>query len=68
MLIVDDYTRLTWVLFLKEKSETIEKFKIFKSLVENETDIKINCLRSDNGGEFMSKEFTQFCENYGIKR
>ena len=49
MLIVDDYTRLTWVFFLKEKIEASEKFKTYKSLVENETDIKIKCLISDNG-------------------
>jgi transposase InsO family protein len=66
--IVDDYTRLTWVFFLKEKSKAFEKFKIYKSLVENETDLKIKCLRLDNGGEFTTKEFTQFCENHGIKR
>jgi hypothetical protein len=57
MLIIDDYTRLTWVYFLKEKSEAFEKFKTYKALVENETDLKIKCLRSDNGGEFTSKEF-----------
>jgi hypothetical protein len=68
MLIVDDYTRLTWVLFLKEKSEAFEKIKTFKSLVENETDLKIKWLRSDNRGEFTSKELTQFCENHGTKR
>jgi hypothetical protein len=68
MYIVDDYTRLTWVFFLKEKSEAFEKFKTFKALVENETNLKIKCLRSDNGGEFISKEFTQLCENHGIKR
>jgi hypothetical protein len=50
MLIFDDYTRLTWVFFLKEKSEAFEKFKIYKALVENETNLKIKCLRSDNGG------------------
>ena len=33
------------------------KFKDFKALVENETTLKIKCLRSDNGGEFTSKEF-----------
>jgi hypothetical protein len=49
MLIVDDYTRLTWVFFLKEKSEAFDKFKTFKSLVEIETILKIKCLRSSNG-------------------
>jgi hypothetical protein len=49
MLIVDDYTRLTWVYFRKEKSEDFEKFKAYKNLVENETDLKLKCLRSNNG-------------------
>jgi hypothetical protein len=35
MLIIDDYSRLTWVAFLKEKFEALEKFKIFKALTEN---------------------------------
>ena len=42
MLIIDDYTRMTWVYFLKEKSETFEKFKTFKALVENEKVLKLN--------------------------
>ena len=49
MLLIDDYTRMTTVCFLKKKSEAFEWFKIF-----NETDLKIKTLRSDNGGEFTS--------------
>ena len=45
MLFIDDYTRMTWVTFLKQKSEAFEKFKIFKAKVENETNLKIKCLR-----------------------
>ena len=37
MLVIDDYSRLAWVSFLKEKSEALEKFKIFKALAENQT-------------------------------
>jgi hypothetical protein len=36
MLIIDDYSRLTWVSFLKEKYKAFEKFKIFKALIENQ--------------------------------
>jgi hypothetical protein len=57
MLLVDDYTRMTAVCFLKNKSEAFENFNIYKEIVENEMDSRIKCLRSDNGGEFTSKEF-----------
>ena len=56
------------VSFLKKKIEAFECFKIYKELVENETDLKIKCLRSDNGGEFTLKLFQQYCDENGIKR
>ena len=68
MLFIDDFTRMAWVCFLKEKSEAFKLFKTFKTLVENEKEAKIKCLRSDNGGEFNSKEFDLFYETHGIKR
>ena len=67
MLLIDDYTRMNWVKFLKEKSEAFEKFKIFKAMVENVTNQKIKCLRLDNGGDFTSNDFDEFCEKHGIK-
>ena len=68
MLLIDDYTKMSWVTFLKEKSEAFEKFIIFKAKFGNETNLKIKCLRSDKGGEFASNEFNEFCETLGIKR
>jgi hypothetical protein len=55
MLLVDDYTRMIAVFFLKNKSEAFENFKIYKEMVENRMDSKIKFLRYDNGGEFTSK-------------
>jgi transposase InsO family protein len=68
MLLVDDYTRMIAVCFFKNKLEAFEKFKIYKEMVENQMDSKIKCLRSDNGGDFTSKEFMDYCNNHGIKR
>lgn len=41
MIFVDDFIRMMWVAFLKEKSKAFEKFKIFKNRVENESSVKI---------------------------
>jgi Integrase core domain len=54
---IDDYSRKTWVYFLKEKSAAFEVFKSFKNLVENESGYKIKTLRSNRGGEYTSKRF-----------
>jgi hypothetical protein len=52
---IDDFSRKTWIYFLRKKSEVFEKFKEFKALVENQTDKKIKVLRTDNGGELCGK-------------
>ena len=45
-----------------------ENFKKFKVHVEKESGLKIKSMRSDRGGEFMSKEFLKYCEDNGIRR
>jgi hypothetical protein len=65
---IDDYSRKTWLYLLKSKDEVFIKFKEFKSLIENLSERKIKILRSDNGGEYTSKEFVNFCKDVGIKR
>jgi hypothetical protein len=67
MLIIDDYYRLMWVAFLKEKYEAFEKFKVFKALTENQTGKRLKVVRSDRGGEFSSWNFNEFCDKHGIK-
>ena len=68
MILVDDFTRMMWVAFLKEKYEAFEKFKVFKNRVENESGLKIKCLRSDRGGKFTSNKFNKSCKANFIKR
>jgi transposase InsO family protein len=65
---IDDFSRKTWIYFLKAKSKVFSKFKEFKVLVENIFEKKIKILRSDNGGEVTSNDFKAFCKEFGIKR
>lgn len=53
---------------MKTKDEVFDRFREFKALVENATGKKIKVLRSDNGGEYINKDFTDFCSKEGIKR
>jgi hypothetical protein len=68
MLLVDDYKRMTVVLFLNKKSEAFKSFKTYKEMIETETKFKIKCLRSNNGVYFTSKEFIEFYNEHAIKR
>ena len=65
---LDDFSRKTWIFFLKAKGEVFRCFKDFKALVENQSGRKIKVLRSNNGGEYVDKEFVDFCASEGIQR
>jgi hypothetical protein len=68
LLFIEDYNRKMWVYILKLKSKVFNEFQNFKSLVEKELGCHITSLRPDNGGEFYSEEFNNFCAKHGIKR
>jgi transposase InsO family protein len=65
---IDDFSRKTWIYFLRNKSEVFERFKEFKALVENQTEKTIKVLRTDNGREFCRNELEEFCKKCGIAR
>ncbi|CAA7014904.1 unnamed protein product [Microthlaspi erraticum] len=54
VILVDHYTRYSWLYPLKRKSDVRETFIAFKSLVENRFQQKIQTMYSDNGGEFIA--------------
>jgi hypothetical protein len=62
LVIVDDYSRWTWVKFLRTKDDTYDVFSNFCTQVQSEKELKISKVRSDNGGEFENESFESFCE------
>ena len=54
---IDDFNGYGYVYLMKYKSESFEKFKIFKNEVQNQLGKNIKTLRSDQGGEYLSQEF-----------
>ena len=67
---IDDFSRKTWIYFLKSKrsEEVLLPFQEFKALVENQIGKNIKVIRSDNGGKYSSHDFDEFCRQEGIKR
>jgi len=66
LVIVDDYSRWTWVKFLRSKDHAYDAFSNFCTQIQSEKETKILKIRSDHGGEFENESFKAFCEKYGI--
>ena len=64
---IDDFSRFTWVFFLKKKYEVLERFTEFKASVDNSYGRKIKSLRYDNGGEYTNYELLQIYADSGIQ-
>jgi transposase InsO family protein len=65
---IDDFLRKTWIYFLKHKYDALGCFQQFKSLVEKHSGYYIKVLRTDRGGEYVSRYFQNFCKVHGINK
>lgn len=65
---IDDCSRWCFVKMIRGKNEVLNAFKQFKALVENQIGRKIKCLQSDNGKEYINREFDDFLNKNGIQR
>jgi transposase InsO family protein len=66
LVIVDDYSRFTWIFFLQEKSQTQETLKRFLRWAQNEFELRIKKIRSNNGTEFKNSQIEGFLDEEGI--
>ena len=73
--LIDDYSRFGYIYPIKERSEALDKLKIFKAEVENQHNLKIKVVRSDRRGEYYGRHppygqvpgpFARFLQKNGI--
>jgi transposase InsO family protein len=67
LVIIDDYSRFTWVFFMQDKSETQDVLKKFMRRAQNKFDAKVKKNRSDNGTKFKNTQVKDFFDDEGIK-
>jgi len=68
LVIIDDYSRFTWVFFLTSKDEAANTIRYFILLVEKQFSLSVKVIRSDNGTEFRNHTLDNFCLSKGIAR
>jgi transposase InsO family protein len=64
----DDHSQKTWIYFLKTNDGVLVTFQELKAQVENLSRRRTKGLRSDNGGKYTSKDFSDLCIEVGIER
>ena len=62
---IDDHTRLTWVFFMKEKSEG-QIFQKLSNMIQTQFHTKIQVLKTDNGRDFFQSNLNSFLQEQGI--
>jgi transposase InsO family protein len=66
LVIVDDYSRYSWVFFLESKDQVFDHFQSLALRLNNEHPNCLKVIRSDNGTEFKNVSFDEFCLEHGI--
>jgi transposase InsO family protein len=67
LVVVDYFSRYTWVFFLHDKTEVANTFKKFTKKGQNEYKVNLVKIRSDNGKEFDNTHIEEYCDEVGIK-
>lgn len=65
---IDDFSRYTTVYLLAAKSETLSRFKEYVEICKTMFGRKPKFIRSDNGGEYVNKQFTEYLQQEGIQQ
>ena len=64
--IIDDYSRMSWVILLKHKDEAFEALREWITWAENQKDMQVKGIQSDKGGEIFNTESVNYFASKGI--
>ena len=67
MTVTDDFSRYSWIFLLKKKDEAFQNLKELILRLEKESNHKVQRVRSDNGGEYLSGLSSSWFKQVGIK-
>nr|GEX29076.1 hypothetical protein [Tanacetum cinerariifolium] len=67
LVIVDDYSRYMWTLFLRSKDETPEVLKEFLTMIQRNLQALVITVRTDRGTEFLNRTLNEFFKEEGIE-
>jgi transposase InsO family protein len=68
LVIIDDYSRYSWVFFLQSKDQVFEHFRLLALRLNNEHPNCLKPIHSDNGTEFRNASFDEFCLEHDIEQ
>ncbi|KAJ9542306.1 hypothetical protein OSB04_028812 [Centaurea solstitialis] len=68
LVIVDEYSRYTWVFFLRSKSDAPEEIILFARKMERLNNLTVRSIRSDHGTEFKNSTLETFFDQKGISQ
>jgi Integrase core domain len=63
---IDDFSRTTWVYLLTSKDEVFQRFLEFTNFIENQYNFTIKIFRSNNGTEYVNKNFSNYFQQKDI--
>nr|GEZ33392.1 ribonuclease H-like domain-containing protein [Tanacetum cinerariifolium] len=66
LVIVHDYSRFTWVKFLRSKDETPDFIIKFLKMIQVRLKVRVRRIRTDNGTEFVNQTLRDYYEEVGI--
>ena len=68
LVVVDDFTRYTWEILLRDKYEAPKKMMHLCKELQLEKNAIVACIRSDHGREFENSQLGSFCNDQGTKQ